>query len=152
MLSKEELMTLAAYWTRADMMHEHLHEVRAFYAGNEGLRKEHYDLMIAEGVRFQFETYLGFWLAALFVAAEGFNKLKLRDEEVRRLFKSHLNELKVFRRDTYHFTLIAKLKGVSVIEHLHWAEELHDAIGKYLRENIDPEMLELLRRKKLERS
>jgi hypothetical protein len=35
----------------------------------------------------EFETFLFYWLSALFVLVEGFNKLKLTDTGVQKLFK-----------------------------------------------------------------
>jgi hypothetical protein len=151
MLSVEEVTRLTEYWLRAELMQEHLYEMDKVYKGD-------IDAMRKDGVLWRYDTYLGFWLASLFVVVEGFRKLKLRDKEVLRLFNSHVSELKLFRHDTYHFTLIGKLKGVSVINQLNWVDDLHDAIGRCLSGTLNralnkqkaQEILEL-RRKKVRR-
>ena len=52
-----------------------------------------------------FEMFLSYWLSALFVLVEGFNKLKLTDTRVQKLFKEHVRHLKMVRHTTYHFVL-----------------------------------------------
>ena len=87
--------------------------------------------IIDVGRDWELEAYLSYWLAGLFVLVEGFNKLKLKDARVQRLFKAHVNDLKELRHETYHFTL-SRTKGAKVIRNLNWAEELHEAIGEFI--------------------
>jgi hypothetical protein len=120
---------LARYWFRARLMHDLLHwmieehdgSIDAIYDGGEG---------------WDFETFMAYWLSGLFVVVEGFNKLKLRDARVQKLFNSHIGDLKKFRHETYHFALATGPSGDAVIQQLNWAEELHEAIGDYLREQF----------------
>jgi hypothetical protein len=65
--------------------------------------------------------------AGLFVVIEGFNKLKLKDARVQRLFQSHIQHLKTSRHETYHF-VVERSRG-EIISQLNWAEDLHKAIG-----------------------
>jgi hypothetical protein len=51
-----------------------------------------------------FEMFLSYWLSALFVLVEGFNK-KLTDTRVQKLFKEHVRHLKMVRHATYHLVL-----------------------------------------------
>jgi hypothetical protein len=76
----------------------------------------------------EFETFLFYWLSALFVLVEGFNKLKLKDARVQKLSKEHVRHLKMVRHATYHFVLELGPGHVEMIGQL-WAEQLHNAIG-----------------------
>ena len=114
------------------MMRDHLHWLIDEYEGS--IQK-----VIDAGDDWQLEAYLAYWLAGLFVVVEGFNKLKLRDPRVQRLFQAHLGDLKELRHETYHFTL-SRIKGAKAIRSLNWAEELHEAIGGFIREHITRKM------------
>ena len=89
--------------------------------------------VIDAGHEHELETYLVFWLSGLFVVVEGFNKLKLKDARVQKLFNEHVSELKQMRHETYHFTL-ERAEGVKIIRNINWAEELHVAIGEFIGE------------------
>jgi hypothetical protein len=99
----------------------------------------------------ELEAYLSYWLAGLFVVIEGFNKLRLRDARVQKLFREHLNDLKQLRHETYHFT-ISRAKGSKAVRAINWAEELHEAtrqfIGEHIRDKVRLEHLRELRAKK----
>jgi hypothetical protein len=126
------LKRLAEYWFRANIMHDLLHSLRDMHDGDlEAISKAH---------RWEFLTYMYYWLSALFVVVEGFNKLKLKDRQVQQLFKEHVNDLKQLRHETYHFVvtkspLLATISSISAL--LNWAEELHDAIGTHIREYVE---------------
>jgi len=70
------------------------------------------------------------------VVVEGFNKLKLKDAEVQKLFTSHLQQLKKVRHGVYHFIVEPSPSLSSMIDNLNWAEELHEAIGLFLAEVV----------------
>jgi hypothetical protein len=76
------------------------------------------------------------WLSALFVLVEGFNKVKLKDARVQRLFKEHIQHLKMVRHETYHFVLEEGPSHREILGQLNWAEELHDAIGECIKEHV----------------
>jgi hypothetical protein len=97
-LSEREILPLANCWLRAEVMHGHVHEVRKLY-------RYKLERVMKDGAWAQFETYVAFWLSALFVVVEGFNKLKIKEPRVQKLFKEHLNNLKWLRHETYHFVL-----------------------------------------------
>jgi hypothetical protein len=115
-------------WGRAQLMRRHFND---FINSHGGIRKA-----VAKGNGLRLETYLSFWMAALFVAVEGFNKLKLKDARVRKLFKEHLNDLKQLRHETYHFT-ISREKGRKAIHAINWVEELHVALGLFIERHVD---------------
>jgi hypothetical protein len=81
---------LAEYWFRARLMHDLLHALMEAY--DDDLRA-----IDKDGHSWEFLTYLDYWLSALFVVVEGFNKLKLKDARVQRLFSPHVSQLKELR-------------------------------------------------------
>jgi hypothetical protein len=87
---------LAKYWFRAELMRDIVHKVVGETDDLKNLPKESW---------WEFETFLFYWLSALFVLVEGFNKLKLKDARVQKLFKAHVGHLKMVRHATYHFVL-----------------------------------------------
>jgi len=123
----EALKRLAQYWSRAALMHDWVHALIDEYGGVQEVIDADYE--------WELEAYLSYWLAGLFVVVEGFNKLKLRDARVQKLFQAHLSDLKGLRHETYHFTL-SRLKGAKVMRNINWAEELHEAVGDFIREHI----------------
>jgi hypothetical protein len=80
-------------------MHDWLHALREEYGDIQGV--------IDAGCEWELEAYLSYWLAGLFVVVEGFNKLKLKDARVQRLFHAHLNDLKELRHETIPFHALA---------------------------------------------
>jgi hypothetical protein len=118
------LKRLAEYWFRANIMHDHLHKILQVHGDMDALEKA--------GLEWEFLTYLAHWLSALFVVVEGFNKLKLKDAQVQRLFKAHIRYLKAMRHETYHFTIEKKQDAGEAISQLNWAEELHSSIGEHV--------------------
>jgi hypothetical protein len=121
---EEGIKRLCEYWYRADLMHHNMHIVMHFYDNDlQALRR-------SDGF-WEFKTYLDYWLAGLYVVFEGMNKLKLRDEGIKRLHNPNIGLLKKFRDGTYH--LSRKTEPVS----MDWAEELHEALGDFLRERIE---------------
>jgi hypothetical protein len=127
-VSQEALERLAGYWGRAQIMRSHFQDFIDSYGG---IRKA-----VAKGNGLRLETYLSFWMAALFVAVEGFNKLKLKDARVQKLFREHLNDLKQLRHETYHFT-VSREKGRKAIRAINWVEELHVALGLFIERHVD---------------
>jgi hypothetical protein len=129
-ISEAVLGQLARYWFRARLMHDLLHTLMDTH--DRDLEK-----IIDEGYWWEFETYLSYWLSGLFVVVEAFKKLKLTDARVQRLFKENMKHLTGMRHETFHFTL-RQTRGVEMVMHqnLNWAEELHEAIGDYIREHV----------------
>jgi hypothetical protein len=126
---RDPVARLAEYWFRAKMMHDFLHSLMDEYDRDiDEIYEEH---------RWEFEMFMSHWLSGLFVVVEGFNKLKLRDTRVKSLFKGHLRYLKAMRHETYHF--VVKKGGGDVdriFRELNLAEELHEAIGTFIREYV----------------
>lgn len=128
-ISDDAYNRLAQYWGRAQIMRGLLH----------GLINEHgndIQKLMDDGYGLRLETYLSFWMAGLFVTVEGFNKLRIKDVDVQRLFNAHVGELKELRHETYHFTL-SRDEGGGAIRAINWAEELHVALGTHLEKHVD---------------
>ena len=129
---------LAKYWFRARLMHELLHLRReGMGSGIANMRQDDW---------WEIETYLCFWLSALWVVVEGFNKLKLKDARVQRLFKEHMPQLKAFRHETYHF--VATARQIPNHKQLNWAEDLHEGISEFLSEYINKKVREAKKRRR----
>ena len=119
---------LSKYLFRAELMRDIVHSmVEQRGPGLKGLSKDNW---------WEFETFLFYWLSALFVLVEGFNKLKLKDTRVKKLFKEHIRHLKMVRHSTYHFVLEEGPSHIEMIRQLNWAEQLHNAIADHVKEVI----------------
>jgi hypothetical protein len=129
-ISQDALERLAQYWGRAQIMRRHFQDYVDSYGGMSGA--------VAEGNGLRIETYVSFWMAALFVAVEGFNKLELKDGRVLKLLKEHTNDLKELRHVTYHFR-VSPEKGAKAIRAINWVEELHVALGLFIKQHVDIE-------------
>lgn len=84
----------------------------------------------------KFEMFLFYSLSAQFVLVEGFKKLKLKDARVQKPFKAHIGHLKMVRHATYHFVHEERPSPREMFGQLNSAEELHDALGKHIREVV----------------
>jgi hypothetical protein len=128
--SVQGLNRLSIYWFRAELMHEFLHIVLREFDND-------FSKIASEGYWPEFEAYLSYWLSGLFVVVEGFNKLRLKDSRVQKLFREHLAYLKAMRHETYHFSIAKGPKASEVLRHMNWAEELHEVVGEYIRERLE---------------
>ena len=117
------LAQLAKYCYRANLMREFVHFIAEESEPNlMNLKKDDW---------WEFETYLHYWLSALFVLVEAFNKLRIKDAVVRRLFKDNVGQLKLLRHETYHFS--PSRPPARLLDQLNWAEQLHNAIHAHVR-------------------
>lgn len=130
-LTDDPIKRLAMYWFRARMMHDFVHAMKDEVKDRGGL-----DQIYENGEWWEFETFICYWLSALFVVVEGFNRLKLKDARVQRLFTKHMRHLKAMRHETYHFVLGDSPGIAEMLRQINWAEDLHEAIGQFLREYI----------------
>lgn len=128
----DPMLRLVHYYMGASIMRGHFLELWDEYEGRwEEFEREN---------SYHFCTYLGYWLAALFVVVEGFNKLRIKAPRVQRLFNEHLHDLKAMRHEMFHYTPRVQAHGHEVISKLNWASELHDAIGAHLQEHASREV------------
>jgi hypothetical protein len=143
--SDDPIVRLLAYWLRAKLMHEHLHTLIRIYSDRPGQGRL---IVIArifrEGRQLEFETYLSYWLSALFVIEQGLAKLQLNTGEVYALFAEHARALKKLRQETYDFSV--GTEGLDeMVRQLEWCERLHSTIrnriGEIAQQLIDGGML-----------
>jgi hypothetical protein len=133
--AQDPIARLAEYWLRARLMHQLMHLILERY--DRDVEK------VFKKERLEFETFLTYWLSGLFVVVEGFNKLRLKDVRVQKLFKGHLRYLKAMRHETYHFSFEKGGGDVDeLFKQMNWAEELHEAIGDSIREQLNRKVKE----------
>lgn len=111
-------------------MRKHVHTLTERYEPHlSGLNKDNY---------WEYETYLLHWFGALFTLVEGFNKLKLKDARVQKLFNAHVGILKKMRHEAYHFTVAQTPFDQTILQHdrMNWVEGLHVAIGDCVKEIV----------------
>ncbi len=124
-LSRNHLSHLAQYWYRAELMRTYLH--------NLILKEESEAGGLHRSQRtWELDTYISYWLSALFVLVEGVNKSGLKDARIQSLFNEHLPALKGVRHSTYHFVV----KKEPLVRDLNWAEDLHASIGDVIKEHV----------------
>jgi hypothetical protein len=69
----EKASALAEYWYRANLMRDLVHATLEILEDDQ-------DQNVARD--WEFRAYLAYWLSALFVVVEGFNRLKMKDAQV----------------------------------------------------------------------
>lgn len=118
-------LRLAEYFLRADHMHQLVHYFLVEFKSINAIWAEGYDL--------EFSTYVSFWLSSLFVVIEGFNRLRLKDENINSILNHNVHSLKAFRDNTWHFATDMETSARFFEGNkLNWAEELHEAFRDYL--------------------
>ena len=118
---------LSKYLFRAQMMRDTVHSmVEQHEPGLKTLSKDDW---------YEFETFLFYWLSALFVLVEGFNKLKLKDTRVQKLFKEHVRHLKMVRHATHHFVLEEGPSHIEMLGQQHTLREFWRR-GRRLRSSM----------------
>jgi hypothetical protein len=127
--ANDPILKLSGYFVKADRMHDLVHWMRDEYTIPVIFTRR-------DGTKLQFEAYLDFWLAGLFVVVEGFNKLRLQDDAIRRLLKQDIGRLKLFRDETYHFSPGPPKSNQFLVDSINWAEDLHEAFADYFRDYI----------------
>ena len=122
----DPVLYLCSYWLRAKYMHDLMQWMREEIGIIE--------LDSAEGTEFM--TYLEFWLAALFVTVEGYNRLRLRNSKIDALIKENIKGLKELRDTIYHYDHDYGRRGNPFFDDdgINWAMELHDAFYDLFRQ------------------
>lgn len=119
----DRVRALGVYWLRADVMHSLVLATEDAWLEDAKANKE------------KFETYIAFWLSALYVVVEGFKELKLDATQVPAISDPpRMKTLKLFRNGCFHYQRNYKkfapfLSGD--LEAFDWAEELHMQFGAY---------------------
>lgn len=106
------------YFLPCDLMYQNLNALRTRFE----------DQRTRESVADQYLAYLMYWLAGLFVIAEGWRELGFTDPDIDKLLGQHWDSLRLFRNAVFHFQLTDR-KQVQFfgLDKLNWAGELHRA-------------------------
>jgi hypothetical protein len=86
----DPIKALAVYWLRADVM-------LTLVLASKGAWLED-----AAKHKTEFETYIAFWLSALYVVVEGFRRLKLDATKVPGLSNPRVDTLRLIRNGCFH--------------------------------------------------
>ena len=118
----DPVRALSVYWLRADVM------LSLVLATEDAWLKD-----VAKH-KTEFETYIAFWLSALYVVVEGFRELELDATQVPQLLDPRVDTLRLFRNGCFHYQrdyekLAPFLSGD--LEAFDWAEGLHRQFGAY---------------------
>jgi hypothetical protein len=116
------VLALAVYWLRADVMHALVHATEDAWLEDVTTHKA------------EFETYIAFWLSALYVVVEGFRELKLDATQVPEMSAPRMDTLRLFRNGCFHYQRDYKKYAPFLsgdLEAFDWAERLHQQFGAY---------------------
>jgi hypothetical protein len=81
-----------------------------------------------------FIAYTHIWMALLYVVAEGFKELNLKDSHIISIIDVHLDDLRVFRNSVFHFQKDDRKRDqFHDANKFNWAQELHIALQSYFR-------------------
>ncbi|MGO8914878.1 MAG: hypothetical protein ACLQJR_03100 [Stellaceae bacterium] len=150
------MAALHKYYLRAETMRAHYDKtveiLKSVYGPTEWMKDK------PNTVHFEARLYLDYWLAALYVVVEGFEKLSLHNAATEKLLKSPLrSKLNQHRGGTYHFReqyFDADILALVTAEGgAQWAAALHGALGTHLLATLKArqEKIEAQRLKKAER-
>jgi hypothetical protein len=114
----DPVLALCEYWLAAEFMRRQTHAID---------RTRHWS---------EFRTYHSYWLSALYVVVEGFEKLGLDKKDVSELTSEHIARLKKFRDGSFHFQQDTKKQMQSFelgdFAELDWAERLHAQLRAFI--------------------
>lgn len=110
------------YFLPCDLMHQHALEIRSRLDKGE----------MRAGLPEQYITYMLYWLAGLFVVAEGWRELKTDEPSIDKMLTEHWDSLRRFRNAVFHFQLTDR-KHVQFfdLDKFNWATRLHLAIRAF---------------------
>jgi len=120
----DPVLALCEYWLAAEFMRRQTHAIKDKWAR---ARTRHWS---------EFRTYHSYWLSALYVVVEGFEKLGLDKKDVSEMTSEHIARLKKFRDGSFHFQQDTKKQMQSLelgdFAELDWAERLHAQLRAFL--------------------
>jgi hypothetical protein len=78
-------------------------------------------------------TFMLYWLASLFVVADGWKSLKISEPTIDRIIDTHWGGLRRFRNAVFHFHLHDRkqIEFFTDVAKFNWAEDLHSALRTY---------------------
>jgi len=108
------------YFLPCDLMYQH------FMALRPQLNSD------PDAVAERFLSYMMYWLAGLFVVAEGWRELCISDAQIDKLLEEHWDSLRLFRNAIFHFQPDdRKHLQFFDVEKFNWADKLHRAWRAY---------------------
>jgi len=117
-----------AYFVPCDLIHQHYQRMVPRF----------YDPETQEAAAQEFFAYIHLWLSLLYVVADGFKELKLSDAAASPIIDAHLDELRVFRNQVFHFQKKTyKREQFHGVDQFNWAEKLHTAFQKFFTSQED---------------
>ena len=124
----DPVLALAEYWLSAEYMRLLTHALKDEWLADQ---KTHWQ---------KFRTYHSYWLAGLYVVADGFLQLGLDTAKVPEITNAHLKKLKKFRNASFHFQTHTKKQAQFFApcewEALDWAETLHAQLHAFFRKYV----------------
>jgi hypothetical protein len=116
------VLLFVAHFGPCDLIYQHYMEARGLFYSNT----------LQEEVGFSFISYMHLWMALLYVVADGFKELQLKDPKVNALLDAHLDELRVFRNSVFHYQKTDRKRvGFHGVSQFNWAQDLHGALRDY---------------------
>jgi hypothetical protein len=126
----EPRLLLGVRWFRAELMKQQAEDIlkRADFD---------YDRVIENGEHLELDTYLSFWLGALYVAVEGLIDLECGGVKVP---GEQIDKLRRFRNEAFHFVCKGNKVYDEMLEDLEWAESVHLAFKNLVIADIRGEV------------
>jgi hypothetical protein len=79
-------------------------------------------------------VFTHYWLASLFVVADGWKQLKISDPEIDAMITTHWKSLFDFCKAIFHFQRQdTKHRQMFEADKFNWAEKLHSSLRTFLR-------------------
>ncbi len=116
-------MLFILYFVPCDFMHQRQRYLKALFFSNPTMQDE---------VGQEFMAFTLYWLASLFVVADGWKELKLSQPQIDKMIDDHWDSLRLFRNGVFHFQpQDRKHRQFIEVEKFNWAEELHDSLRRF---------------------
>jgi hypothetical protein len=116
-------MLFILYFMPCDLMHQRYITLKSRFFSSEATQEQ---------VGEEFTAFMLYWLASLFVVAEGWRELKLHDPNIDKMLGDHWDSLRRFRNAVFHFQPEdRKHKQFFDVDKLNWAESLHNALRAF---------------------
>ena len=112
------------YFVPCDLMHQQVKARAAeFFASEDERNQSKHEIFL---------SFMQYWFASLFVVAEGWKEINIKEPSIDKMIDDHWNSLRLFRNAVFHFQL-ADRKHVQFfnVTKFAWAEELHAAFRAF---------------------
>jgi hypothetical protein len=116
-------MLIVLYFDPCDLLHQHVNRLKPYFFSDPNTQAR---------VGQEFMTFTHYWLASLFVVAEGWKELKLEDPEIDKMIDGHWDSLRLFRNGVFHYQpKDRKHKQFFDVDKFNWAEKLHASLRTF---------------------